>query len=108
MERAEIEHRLDLDEAAQLTRLRRFADGEDAPRKARAPAGEHLVHGIACHGHGPSQIIEIELPVLHSHQAERERAEGSPETRVRGERAEDGIGLHETVRQPGNLAGRQV
>ena len=41
-ERAEIEHRLDLDEAAQLARLRRFAAGEDAPRKACGPAGEHL------------------------------------------------------------------
>ena len=69
LERTEIEHRLDLDEAAQLLRLRRLAARQDTPRKARGPPGERLAHRIGRHRHGPRQIVERHLPEFHAGQA---------------------------------------
>jgi hypothetical protein len=52
LQRAEIEHGLDLNETAQFVWLGRLAAGQRAPGKGRGPAGKHLLDGIGRHVHG--------------------------------------------------------
>ena len=107
-QRAEIEHRLDLDEAAQLLRFRRFAAGESTPGETCGAAGKRFLHGVRRHGHRPREIVELDLPVLHAHQAEIQCAEGSSETGIGGQCLKQGIGLNQTLRQARHLALGQV
>ena len=46
LQRAEVEHRLDLDESPQLARLRRLAAGQHAPGKARRAVGHNVFDRI--------------------------------------------------------------
>ena len=108
LQRREIEHRLDLDEPAQFLRFGRFAAGESTPGKTCGPAGQGVLDGVGGHGHRPSQIVELDLPVLHAHQAQRQCPEGSPEARIGGQCLEHRTSLGETTRQPRHLARRQV
>ena len=108
LERAEIEHRLDRDKAAQLLRIGWLAACQDMPRKTCGSTGEGLAYGVGGHCQRPGQIVEFDVPVLHTHQPERERAEASSEARIRGELLEEGIGIEEAVGHPCDLTGRQV
>ncbi len=107
-ERAEIEHRFDRDEAPQLARLRRLSAGEDTPGKSSGPAGKCFFGGVGCHGHRPSQTVELELPELHPLQAKRQRTQGPPEALIRDQGSDQGIGRDQTLCQPRHLVGRQI
>jgi hypothetical protein len=102
-ERAVVEHPLDGDEAAQFVGLRRLAAGESAPRKA----GEHRRSRIARQGHRPGQVVELQHSCLHRHQGKRQGAQASPEAWVGAERLNEGLGLRQSARNPGDLLGRQ-
>jgi hypothetical protein len=108
LQRAVIEQRLDLYEPAKFIWSQRFAAGESTPGEACGAAGKRFLHGVGRHGHRPRKVIELDLPVLHAHEAEIQRAQGSPEARIGGQCLKQGIGLHQTLRQTRHLALGQV
>ena len=82
----EIEHRLDLDEAAQFFRFRRPTAGQLAPREMRRPVVQRSVDRVAGHLHRPGQGIEPIGTVGDAHQPLRQRAESPAQARIGGQR----------------------
>ena len=103
----EVEYRLDLKEAPQLARVELALVRQGAPGERRGPPGQHGFRCIGSLGHRRSGVIELDFPALHPHQHERQRVERAPQTRIRGQRAEQSIGTDQAIGCPLHLVGRE-
>ncbi len=106
-ESLKIEDRLDLDEAAQLPRVRRLAGGQRTPRKMRRTTGQRSLDRIGGHRHRRGQGIEPVSAVGDAHQSDRQGVEAASEGRIGRERPDQRCGpIHAAGDMP-QLLGRQ-
>ena len=81
-DRGEIEHRLDLNEAAQVARLGRLALGQQPPREMRRASGQHIVDRVGRHVHRPGQRVGRNKAVRRAQQAEIQPGQRAAQARV--------------------------
>jgi hypothetical protein len=107
-ERHEVEHRLNLNEAAQVRRLRRFAASQCAPGEACGPAGNNIFRCSRGHAHRSGHVVERQRAALHPRDSKRQRVECSPQARIGCQGFQEDICSRQLVRHPCDLIGRQV
>ena len=107
LQRLEIEHRLDLDEAAQLARVRRFAGSQRAPGEMRGTTSQRILDHVGRHRHRRGQRIEPVSAVGDAHQADRQGVEAASEARIGRQGADQRRRLVHPAGNARQLLGRQ-
>ncbi len=107
LERAVVEHRAHLDEAAQLVRGRRLLVHQLAPGEARRPSGQLVLDRLREHGQRTHHVVEGEFLLQDALQREGERLDQPAPRRVGHQHLHQRLRLRQRADRVGDLLGRQ-